>query len=766
VQLTDGKLVQGYFWAQQGTVGWHGYDRVAVTIDLGSVQPIAGIGYHTAAGTAGVKLPRMIYLLVSDDDGQFRPVVDFGAAPPVGGNGDATHPVWYRADNLHVRGRYVRLLIAPGAGSDCVFCDEIEVWRDDSGAGTPPEPAPTFASDADFMTSLLAGRRLRADWLEVNGMIRNADIRSNLRRELQQESATVGAQVAGNPFPDVTSGFRAILPFGEIHRAIFRLNARLLATEGYHGLVPWSSHRFAPVGLFQRPPRTKPELSMRLQAGERRGEVVNLTNAGTEDRKVRLQVRNLPGGANPHYLQLYQVEWWDTRLGSTVLDPLVGLAEVGGWFETVVPAGMTRQVWLSISTGGLAAGSYQGRIVLQEAETEQVVPLGLRIDPPVRGLDVEPGLWLWDYTAGAGAYAITTRNRMPAIQALRAYGISMPCATAEVRPAVKATDFDESGALLTQPDFHAFDSWVREWPGASRYYIVFPAVDSFLQFKAGSPAFTRAVAAYARSWAAHNRQLGLRSRQVLLHFVDEPHSDAQYEAFTIWARAVRTGTDELGAFINPSGDTTVWSFPSAASALELADVICPELPGYLHGGEAARRYYAGLQAAGKQVAVYAMFQPGSCDPTAAQRLLPWFGFARGLDGLGLWSYADAPRENVWNDYVQLGRSYSPDMLESATTTPTKHGEALQEGLEDARCLRQLKRVAASVLAGNPRQADAMAARDLLAAVEPDTVGRYLQRGDALADGAAGWARPRDTALPDRVRLRVLELLARLAHRAP
>src|SRR3990172_3350764 len=53
-QLTDGMYTVGYLWAENTTVGWDGAkEGVAITIDLGKVEPIKGISFSTAAGKEG-----------------------------------------------------------------------------------------------------------------------------------------------------------------------------------------------------------------------------------------------------------------------------------------------------------------------------------------------------------------------------------------------------------------------------------------------------------------------------------------------------------------------------------------------------------------------------------------------------------------------------------------------------------------------------------------------------------------------------------------
>ena len=76
VVLTDGIYTEGYFWVQKTTVGWVNTRRVAITMDLGQIEPIAGLSYNTAAGVAGVVWPASIWIMVSDDGKQWTVVGD------------------------------------------------------------------------------------------------------------------------------------------------------------------------------------------------------------------------------------------------------------------------------------------------------------------------------------------------------------------------------------------------------------------------------------------------------------------------------------------------------------------------------------------------------------------------------------------------------------------------------------------------------------------------------------------------------------------
>ena len=54
LQLTDGRFAGRPVWVDKATVGWNNITPVVITIDLGSIQPISGASYSTAAGIAAM----------------------------------------------------------------------------------------------------------------------------------------------------------------------------------------------------------------------------------------------------------------------------------------------------------------------------------------------------------------------------------------------------------------------------------------------------------------------------------------------------------------------------------------------------------------------------------------------------------------------------------------------------------------------------------------------------------------------------------------
>ena len=126
-QLTDGVYTEGYFWTQLSTVGWQDQKPVIVTLDLGTVMPIRGVSFSTAAGLADVRWPLAIRIFTAGEDRLFHEVGDLvelsaeHGSPPATEYG--THRYW--TDQLRTHGRHVSLVVW---NEPFTFVDEIEIY--------------------------------------------------------------------------------------------------------------------------------------------------------------------------------------------------------------------------------------------------------------------------------------------------------------------------------------------------------------------------------------------------------------------------------------------------------------------------------------------------------------------------------------------------------------------------------------------------------------------------------------------------------------
>ena len=363
-QLTDGQYTSGYFWTQKGTVGWNNANPAIITIDLGKAEPIRGVSFNMAAGVAGVDWPQAIYVLVSDDGSAFRQageLVSLSAkreALPKAGY--AVHR--FGTDALQTHGRYVGfVLAAAGYG----FVDEIEVYRGEQNwmglplAGEPISDLRRYFGDQAVARGVM--RRLGAEIAAVR------ELAKGLQSSAASQEAEAELQAVTQELPGLAAGkwpadFRAVLPMNDLHRRVFRAQARLWRAAGVSSMLAWQTplwDALAPVGLPQR--QGPPEVTVQLMAGEYRAGAFNLSNPTEQDATPALRILDLPEGPNPAWITVHEVQWTDTRSGQAVAAALPPAQREGDHFEIHVPAGLTRQVWFTVHPAEIPAGRYRGR---------------------------------------------------------------------------------------------------------------------------------------------------------------------------------------------------------------------------------------------------------------------------------------------------------------------------------------------------------------------------------------------------------------------
>ncbi|NUQ64509.1 MAG: discoidin domain-containing protein [Pirellulales bacterium] len=157
-QLVDGKFASATpMWFDKSAVGWVLVDPTVLTIDLGAVQPIRGVGLHMGAGQAGVEWPSSIEIYVSDTGEQYSHAGNLMEllATPRPDSGYASF--WLVAGKLETHGRYVKFVCSPsnlGNGA-YIMLDEVEVYRGEAAWLSRPLAKPE------------APERWRADWREL-----------------------------------------------------------------------------------------------------------------------------------------------------------------------------------------------------------------------------------------------------------------------------------------------------------------------------------------------------------------------------------------------------------------------------------------------------------------------------------------------------------------------------------------------------------------------------------------------------------------------
>ncbi|HQC53459.1 MAG TPA: hypothetical protein PLE92_10025, partial [Lentisphaeria bacterium] len=381
-QLTDGVYSEGYFWVQKSTVGWTRATPIIVTIDLGREEPISGVSWNTAAGVSDVTWPEEMHIYVSSDaktwfyQGDLVVMSMQERMPPPLGKYNVFR---YATGALQTKGRWVQIMIKQ---NPYTFCDEIEVyrgqdaWLAQAAGGVSVESTKDHFWGQQLLNSIR--NRLQSDLLAIEESLAS----------LPKATPGLAAAVARIPalkanlrqLPMVDDSFTTILPLNATHEAILSLNAVCLQAAGFTQPFLWRNNRWDNLSLIAIPSAAAAEvapLQIEMMRGEVRGETVNLCNPTSDALDYTIAVDGFPAGAA---LRLCEVLPTDTKQVEPIAAALKPTGLADGSLKLRVPAGCSRQVWLSFRRPTLADGVYQGRLKATAArQSELIVAVALRI---------------------------------------------------------------------------------------------------------------------------------------------------------------------------------------------------------------------------------------------------------------------------------------------------------------------------------------------------------------------------------------------------
>lgn len=699
IQLTDGVYVPGCTYRDKDTVGWkmgEGSEMrtVLITIDLGRVEPIAGVSYSTLAGGAEVPWPNAIVILVSDDGEAFHPVGELTALSALHERLPFRGPHRYRTNRLSAFGRYVRLAVMR---AKYIFCDEIEVYRGRESSLTPPRRTSPVADIDDFIvkhgTTWGVRERILLDILNIEQRAEESKLPSEAKADSLAELSRLRHAADEIEIRDAQR-FRCIVPLHPIHTKVFAVNAQVLRGAGQSDLAVWHCCRWDRLTPLDAPRGEKPSLSVRMMRGEYRAEVLNLTNTTGRDLSVRLAFEDLPGSPGPGWIEPHEVAFIDSAIrGQYLATLLLPMSSAQVWRDLVVPAGMTKQVWFRFHPVGVPPGDYAGSILVVTGEGHQRVPLQLHVSKLRFPEKVRCGTATFDYT-DRGSYDFKRRGDRflaAAVKNMQEHFVNQTWAHGDVA-AIPGPDAYNAAHELTHPlDWTRFDTWVERWgrtPSTYAVYLNFSRTKRFAGESLGTQAFNARVSAWASAWRRHVVEIGLDPRQIAALIFDEYKTDEQAARLLKWCRPIKAGYPDIKIF-----ETLKQRRPDLSAVQELnglIDIFCPHLPLYYSGGPEAAAFYARQISRGAQLWIYRNHPIDLAGPYWGYRLRQWRCWANGMTGTGFWAYCDSGRGACWNPYTSPTPRWSPVFIGDDGIHDTKHWEAFREGLEDYEYLAMLR----------------------------------------------------------------------------
>jgi len=513
-QLTDGIYTKGYFWTQKSTVGWRTkINPLVITIDLGKIEPICGVSYNTAAWKeAQVGWPVSISILVSDDGCSYYPAGDLVSLSnrydmPNTPIEYSVHRYW--TDKLKTHGRYVQFVVDAGEG-ELSFVDEIEVYRGTPDLLSLPLSGPEIPGGdlyfKHYSNDIGVNSRLNLDIYQAKEAVKEAGLSKEGTELLLNELAGLEVEIGALP-PTDSDSFQAVMPINDLEAKIYAVRGKIKHLQGLPTLQAWVNNPYDFITPAQGPDKdSKDQISVQMMRNEWRSAVVNLTNSSEDQLNVYIRIDGLPGGTNPEYINVYQVAWTDTREHIPVAAALIEAKRDSNGYFVSIPAGMTRQVWLSFHPETISAGIYNGHVSIIGCHNNVMdIPLTWRLFP--MAFPQQPTLHFggWDFTDSL-SYGITEMNREAVIKHLQERFVDSPWGFPDV---LKIGAFDAEGNMVASST-QRFDTWVGKWPHARRYCIYLNVPESLDGSIGGSYKFNTRVASWIDYWVNHAISVGIK----------------------------------------------------------------------------------------------------------------------------------------------------------------------------------------------------------------------------------------------------------------
>jgi len=671
----DEKHQTSSLWVQDGALSWAHKKPVIVTIDLGKVQPIAGLIYSTAAGKAGVVWPDHVYAAASDDGKTWHYIGDLVKLSPAQPPAEGYANLRYIASNLQTHGRYVSL----GVMQDAVITiDEIEVLRGNDSllnqsAGRDIPPMPEFVAHETITSK--ARRRQNADIAAISALINQSSLsatqKSTFKTRLDKDATATENM---EPLP---VDFKTVLPLTDTHRDILAVHGEAMAAQGIKPLTIWKKPRYAWLPFIHQPDNTTPTLDFSMLKNQFRTDAILLTNASAKPLTVQITLQNAPAKTQPGWLQLDSAIWTDTYQGIPVQDALLPLKYQNGIYTMEIPAGITGKLWVTMDSSKVPSGVHKSTFTLSGAGQKITVPLNIDVSQIAMGTP-RMSLTMWDYTNGKGMYGITENNRAAAIKLMRSHYVDSPFASGAALPFPKEQDFDANNNLTADLDFSNLDHWIAMWPGA-RNYMVFRNVrenDTFAGTQMGTPAFNARVGNWMKAIAAHLQSINIDPTKLVICPVDEARNDEHDAHLLAWGKAIKAGAPQVRLFSDP-----IWREPAKAQSQEsfsLPDILCPH-PDW------ADNYFVKIAHRNKQNLWFynglGLRRLG--DPQLGYRQMAWRVFRDGGVGEGFWSFGDlSGAATSWNEYNAARPTYAPAFIDTDTVYNSIHWDAVRDGVTD------------------------------------------------------------------------------------
>ena len=749
-QLFDG-VYHGSSWTVMGTVGWVKGERVKlIDVDLGEVHPFGKITFDTATGLGSqVTFPSAVLVFVSTDGERYRFLCDvMTESLPQEGPG-LNHR--FAADGLKGWGRHVRLAVI--SGGFFVFCDEIEIMRGEHAEGEAQylDPDPVSVGDVRAYAMEKVGWATQKN--ATLTLLREAETALEARAGLLKEQKGVAeardaiengrARVITDPAV-TPADYKQGPPYrsydGRAFAAIGRLNAALWPGQS---VVVWQPNDWTWLRPLDTPLEMEPRAKIRVEMMQHEWASASfvLTSASDQPQTLSFSAAAFEGPARvpaEAILRIGHVVHVEA-MGFNYRDDAIVPVEEG---PIVLEPGIAKRIWLTFKTRGMDVkpGMYTASLqVAADGKAVAKVPVALRVWP----LRFPDEVSLHSNTWGSfDCGALKGREAAAAQNLADHYNTAFTLHHGWI-PYPKP---DDDGNFTEPLDFTRMDQMLK-WCPEVRLWLLWPGFEwGFRNLGApenayGTPLWEKVFTQWVTQIRDHLAEKGVDKQHFAWYWLDEANPGEEWEELCLRPSKLLKQIDpEMQVWMNPKAKTAE-GVREIEDGLPYFDTYCPVLTSITGN----RKVLDICHRTRNKSWTYVCSSEKNRDPFAYYRWFSWNAWKLGLGGIGMWVYVD-DNNMTFSDYTD-GVSYGMIYRGDTGLLDSKRWEAWRQGIADYEYLHMLrdavdKKPAAAGDSGWIRRAEAI-------------LGEGVDR--VVGDGLGG--DPQGRALPDELRLQILECLA-------
>ncbi len=506
-------------------------------------------------------------------------------------------------------------------------------------------------------------------------LLNDTSVPPGLRREIEtkvsreQEALYELKSSSDHPQKDLNDKTQLV---NNLYQDLFQLQTLLWKTSNTHNIIP-----------NQRPESISENISLDFSGiqDEYLSACINLTNLTPKNYQARVKLSGLfnkDTGSNIRMVPYDNIVFRKAvfrklRNGKIYGDALVSLGDSGLW---EIPAEETGQLWITLKTHGVAAGSFQGTLQLNPLDKSlpiKEIPVSLEVYPILLPEKLPIAAYLWDYALN-DAY----------VRDLRDHKVNTFLMDGWVCPPV----CDKNGNVLSI-DFSLHDrllSTKHKYGNPIIYsYGVVPRFNDEIAKPRGwaylSRPWKKAFKEWIRQWMAHLKEKGL---------------DYQDFSIQIWDEAVKESVSQVtavGPLLRETDPHIRWVMDGRQTIQEAklmdpyVDIWIPHLDSLLSLKDKDKNeLIEWYKSTHKPVWCYTCnVNLTAQDPFKSYRLEPWYAWKLGFSGVCFWTY-NSWRGDSWDDFDIVDKDgYSDNGVVYQGTygpVPSRRWEAFRDGLQD------------------------------------------------------------------------------------